>query len=124
MSDNTDKTKFQQSLESPDGVDTIYSSDEAAMLLSDLVHELKVEEENAGGASISFEESRNKAIYLLNGEVITNVEGDTGETIPWMNDIVSTKIEKINRTRDLVQLIVRYYVENQDTVLVVEEEEE
>ena len=67
---------------------------------------------------VSFDEQRNKAIFQLNGEIASNLATDQGEVpFPWMNNILVTEIERINETKNMIESIVNFYLENTELLV-------
>ena len=106
-----------------DGTVEIPNVDFAEYMLGDVISVIRKTALVSGASVVSFDEQRNKAIYYLNGEVVSNHAEDQEDVpFPWMDGISETRIEKINRTKNLMSSIVQFYLDNEETITVVEEE--
>lgn len=75
-------------------------------------------------ARVSFDEQRNKAIYQLNGSVVSNHAEDQEDVpFPWMDGIITSDIERINNLKTSITAAITYFEQNADSITVVEDEE-
>ena len=102
-----------------DGEDTVslQSTDMAEFMLSEILSVLR----KSSVPNTSFDEQRNKAIYYLNGEVVSDTEQDADDVpFPWMNGITMTRIERVNEIRNLMDLVLDFYLANADNIEVAD----
>ena len=104
---------------------SIPSIEWADYMLSDVLSHLRKSAIISNAAQVSFDEQRNKAIYFLNGEVVSNTESDAEDTpFPWMNGIAVTRIERINEVKNLMGLVMDFYIANASKIIVATDETE
>lgn len=90
--------------------------DYALRLLSEVSDILSRDALTSSISQVSFDEQRNKAIFQLNGEIVSQHADDQSNVpFPWMNEVLTTEIEHINATKNQVDAVVNYYLGNLDT---------
>ena len=96
----------------------IEGEDFAVRMFAEAVSTLQEKSRLSSILQVSFDEQRNKAIFQLNGEIASYLATDQGEVpFPWMNNILVTEIERINETKNMIESIVNFYLENTELLV-------
>lgn len=99
--------------------------DFANAVLFDALNTIRQDALVSMAARVSFDEQRNKAIYQLNGSVVSNHAEDQEDVpFPWMDGIITSEIERINSVKNSITAAITWYQSNAEDVTVATEDEE
>ena len=95
----------------------IRNATQAEGILQTAFAALRKEREITGAAAASFDEQRNKAVYILNNDIISrDLDEADLETIPWANVSGISAMDKINDLKEEVKSVVQFYLANSDKI--------
>ena len=100
--------------------DGIFEPGEEFWILSQVSQLLEEDVKRSSMSSLSFDEIRNRAVYDLTREKVSQMEVDQGETYPWI-ETIGSKLDIVLSISDQALSAVEHILNNADSYYVGEE---